>query len=417
MTAPADVAPRREWWTRPTVILPLVATVALIVALITPQTANGRFGDPRLSSHLAGALGAEVLHDLSARLGWHPLQQDTVPAPLTADGRTVHAVLAPVTPLTPAEAHHYLDAVRGGDALLLVLEGRTPLSDSLHVTHSRAGGILSPRAGAVGQCTGRKEMTPPLWADGRVHLYSLRWLREAPTTRVVFASLDRDDSGVLHPGDAAVGFALGRGRVVVIADPDLIRNDVLRHCAWGADVIAVRMLEWLRAGGQTPRTTLSFDEYHQGFGSRATVLSVTADFLVHHPVGRALSVAVLAALVLLLAVAPRAVRPEDVLRIERRDPLEQVDALAHAYEQVRATRTVATRLLHGLRWRVERGGSTARARTDDDFLNATLARAPALEADVALVRHAVRETIADRDLPAVGAALRRIEHTLTTTSP
>ena len=119
---------------------------------------------------------------------------------------------------------------------------------------------------------------------------------------------------------------------------------------------------------------------------------------------------------LLERIAPRPVPPQEIERIERRDPLEQVDALAHAYEQVRATRTITARLLRGLRWRVERGGAGARARPDDEFLDAAVARAPALDPDVALVRRALLETIADRDLPAVGAALRRIEHTLTTTS-
>jgi len=410
-------APRaREWWTRPGVVLPVVGTVALIVALITPQAASGRFGDPRLSSHLASSLGARVLHDMSARLGWRTIQQDSLPAPLAADGRTIHAVLAPVTPVTPTEAHRYLEAVRGGDALLLVLQGRTPLSDSLGVTHFPRGGILPLPDAASSQCVGRREMTPPLWADARVHLFGLRWLHGVPAERLVFASLYREELGMPHPGDAAVGFPLGQGRVVVVADPDLLRNDVLRHCAWGADVIAVRMLEWLRAGGPAPRATLVFDEYHQGFGSRSSVLGVTAEFLVDHPLGRALSVAVLAALILLLAVAPRPVPPQEIERIERRDPLEQVDALAHAYEQVRATRTITARLLRGLRWRVERGGAGARARPDDEFLDAAVARAPALDPDVALVRRALLETIADRDLPAVGAALRRIEHTLTTTS-
>jgi hypothetical protein len=114
-------------------------------------------------------------------------------------------------------------------------------------------------------------------------------------------------------------------------------------------------------------------------------------------------------------VAPRAIVPQAVERIERRDPLEQVDALAHAYEQVRATRTLTARLLHGLRWRVERAGG-ARARPDDAFLDAAVARAPALLGDVTLVRRALRETIDDREIPAIGAALRRIEHTLTTTT-
>ena len=406
----------REWWTRPGVVLPAVGTVAVIVALLTPQAATGRFGDPRLSSHLAGALGAQVLYDVAARLGWRATRQDTLPSPAAPDGRTIYAVLAPVTPIAPGEAHRYLDAVRGGDALMLVLQGRTPLSDSLGVMQFPRGGVLRSPATETSECAGPSEMTPPLWPDARVHLFGLRWLRGAPADRVVFASLEREDLGMPRPGDAAVGFALGRGRVIVVADPDLLRNDVLRHCAWGADVIAVRMLEWLRAGGPAPRTVMAFDEYHQGYGSRSSVLGVTAAFLVDHPLGRAISIGAFAALVLLLAVAPRPIRPRDIERIERRDPLEQVDALAHAYEQVRATRTITARLLRGLRWRVERGAGT-RARPDDAFLDAVVARSAALTADVALVRRALRDTMSDRDLPSVGAALRRIERTLTTTSP
>ena len=103
------------------------------------------------------------------------------------------------------------------------------------------------------------------------------------------------------------------------------------------------------------------------------------------------------------------------MRIERRDPLEQVDALAHAYEQVRGTRTVAARLLRGVRRRVDRAGSAGRSRGDDVFLDAVLARAPTLEPDVALVRRAMDTTIADRELAALGAALGRIEHSLAKT--
>jgi hypothetical protein len=227
--------------------------------------------------------------------------------------------------------------------------------------------------------------------------------------------LDPDrPSGASVPGDAAVGFSYGRGRVVVVADPDLLRNDVLRRCNWGVDVIAVRMLEWLRAGDGPPRTTLAFDEYHQGYGSRPSVFTVTGSFLVDHPLGRAIVLGVMAALVLLLAVSPRAIKPQDVERVERRDPLEQVDALAHAYQQVRATRTITARLVRGMRWRVERGGSAARARTDDVFLDDIAEHNPSLAADVSLVRDALRDPVTDRDLPDVGAALRRIELTLTT---
>jgi hypothetical protein len=215
--------------------------------------------------------------------------------------------------------------------------------------------------------------------------------------------------------DVAVGFSVGSGRVVVVSDPDLLRNDVIRRCSWGADVRVVRMLEWLRAGGTTPRTSLVVDEYHHGYGQSHSMLRMAGSFLVTHPVGRGLLQVALAALVLLLALAPRAIPPVDVLRVERRDPLEQIDALARAYEQVHATRTVAARLLHGLRSRVERGWSVAGRRSDDDFLADAESRAPAIAHDVHVVRRALRETVPDRDLPELGDALRKIEHTLTPT--
>lgn len=416
MTAPGaegSVSQREVWWTRPGVVLPVVGSVALLVALLTPQAASGRFGDPRLTTHLPNALGARVLHDMAARAGWRTVRDDSIGAPRAGDGRTIHAVLAPVTPVTAAQAHRYLEAVRAGDGLLLVLDDRSALSDSLGVTHFARGGLLPIPPNAVTECASSREMTPPLWADGRVHLFGLRWLRDEPRGKVEFASLNRDELGMSAPGEGATGFPLGRGRVVVVADPDLLRTDVLRHCEWGADVIAMAMLEWLRAGGTEPRTVLLFDEYHQGFGPRSDMLSTTMEFIVTHPVGRAIGMGLLAAVVLLIAVAPRALPPVDPERIERRDPREQVDALAHAYEQVRATRTITSRLLHGVRRRVEHAGARG-GRTDDDFLDAVARRAPQLQGDVETVRHALGATVADRALPEVGEALSRIEHTLTT---
>ena len=413
MNTPLSAEPSREWWTRPSVVLPVVATIIVIVALLSPQAATGRFGDPRLSSHLAGSLGARVLADLSARLGWTVERRDTLPAPLAATGRTIHAVLAPIAPVTATEAHKYLDAVRAGDALLIALDNRSPLTDSLRVTHFTRGGYLPKPALSPGECGRNTEQMPPLWADGRVHLWGVRWMRGAPSDQRVFATLEADEAPhVVPPGPAAVGFSFGRGRIVVVGDPDLLRNDVLRYCRWGADVIAVRILEYLRAGGESPRTTLAFDEFHQGFGTRATITSVAAAFLFAHPVGRALLVAALAALVLMLAVAVRPIAPRDVERIERRDPLEQMDALAHAYEQVHATRTITARLVRGMRRRVERG--SVRPHDDATFLNDATMRAPALADDVALVRRGLDHTVPDRDLTEIGAALRRIEHTLTT---
>ncbi|MEO6528773.1 MAG: DUF4350 domain-containing protein [Gemmatimonadaceae bacterium] len=404
----------REWWTRPRVVLPLIGALVVLVALLTPQASTDRSGDDRLSTHLTGALGARLIHDAAGRLGWRVTQRDSVGAPSATGGATVHAVLAPSRPIKPEEAHAYMDAVRGGDGLLLVLDERDALSDSLGVRHSVAGGELSLIAADTAGCRRHLDLVPPLWADGRVHLWTLRWLRSAPEGRVVFGMAH---SNVGAPPavtrEVAAGFTLGRGRVVIVSDPDLLRNDVIRRCSWGADARVVRMLEWLRAGGATPRSSLSFDEYHHGFGQSRSVLRTARGFLIGHPIGRTLLQLVLAALVLLLAVAPRALAPADVVRVERRDPLEQIDALAHAYEQVHATRTVAARLLHGLRWRVERGGSLARGRPDDEFLEDAGARSPSLAPDIAFVRRALHETLPDRDLPQLGDALRRIEQSLT----
>ena len=405
----------RDWWARPRVVLPLVGAIMVVLALLTPQPTLGRMGDERLSSHLAGSLGARALAETAERLGFATSRRDSVGAPPvdTAPGRTIHAVLAPPVAISGAEAHAYLDAVRSGDALLLVFQDRNALSDSLGLWRT-AGGTLHRDPSDSGSCR-RRDLTPPLWPDGKVHLYGLRWLRGAPPERVVLAALRPDRDAPPITGEAAAGIGLGRGRIVVIPDPDLLRNDVLRRCEWGADVLAVRMLEWLRAGGEVPRDRLVFDEYHQGYGPRPTALGTSARFLVAHPVGRTLLMLVVAALVLLAARAPRALPPVEVERIERRDPLEQVDALAHAYEQVGATRTVAVRLLRGVRSRVERGSPMARQRSDDQFLDDVQAMHPERRDDVILIRRTLREPVAARELPDAGSALQRIEDSLMTT--
>jgi hypothetical protein len=413
VTAAAPGGGAHEWWSRPGVVLPIVAAIVLLLALLTPQPSLGRMGDPRLSTHLAGSLGARALYETAQRFGFHVARRDNEGAPSAREqrGQTIHAVLGPAMPISGPEAHAYLDAVRGGDALLLVFDGRNALSDSLGLWRTTSG-ILYRAADDSTTCR-RRDYVPPLWMDGRVHLYGLRWLRGAPADTVTLAALE-PDAAAKGVGVAASGFALGQGRVVVIPDPDLLRNDVLRRCEWGADVVAMRMLEWLRAGGVSPRNRLVFDEYHHGYGPAASAMGATSRFLVMHPVGRSLLALALAGLVLVAAVAPRPLPPVDPERVERRDPLEQVDALAHAYEQVAATRTIASRLLHGVRARVEGASPSARLRSDDEFLTAAAAD-PAARDDVALIRRALRDPVSPRDLPAVGDALRRLQESLMTT--
>ncbi len=404
---------RREWWTNPRIVFPTALALVILVAIASPEpSASGRFGDARLSAHLSGSLGARVLADLGRRLGWQTVLRDDDAAPARADGRTIHLVLQPRTPLTPGEAHKYLEGVRGGDALLLVLAERNDrLGDSLRV-RTAPGGVLKA-ASSTGECKSSGERAPSLWPDLRVHLLSVMALPGAARPTVEFAHLTRSVGQWKSTGTGAVGFPYGAGRVVVIADPDLLRNDVLRRCVWGADIEAVHMLEWLRAGGQQPRTRMAFDEEHQGFSARPGMTGVTRDFLVGHPVGRVILHLSLAALVLLLALAPRALPPSDVHRVERRDPLEQIDALARAYAQVSATRTAAQRLVRSFRWRHQRAASGIRSGSDESFITAVARDDPTVTSDVALVLRALDPDEVSPDLAAIGAALRRIEHSLT----
>jgi hypothetical protein len=116
---------------------------------------------------------------------------------------------------------------------------------------------------------------------------------------------------------------------------------------------------------------------------------------------------------MLLALGPRALPPTDVERVERRSPLEHVEALARAYLQVGASRTATSRLIHGVRRRVEHATGGARTHSDDAFLEWAKRRVPARGDDIALVRKALSQTLRDRELEVVGGALQRLESSLT----
>lgn len=448
MTAPPtpnDKPPavRRKRW------LALAAILAVITAaaLLTPEVIGGRTGDERLTTYSAEAQGAKLLYELASRLGWR-VERWTDASSIAADDRTVMAILAPVEPPGVIETHHMLDRVRGGAALVYVMSGGGALNDSLHVKRSLFGGIYqATAAGTVDarrasdtlrarrfdtaaadtvddedtQTAGECDHAPPndglpMWTDQTVRLWRFSWTRGRPAGAVIFArsTLERDskDTTVARSAPAAAGFPLGKGRVVVLADPDLLRNDVLRVCRFGLDVVAARMLEYVAAGAPR-RDRLVFDEYHQGFGTHPGTLRAIVLYLSRASSGHVLLQGLLAGLVLLLALGPRALPVHDEERVERRSPLEHVGALAQAYARVGATRTATTRLVRGLRRRVERGSGTDRARAESDanFLEHAAA-SPSRAADVAVVRHALETPVSRREFEAVGGAIRRLEDSL-----
>jgi len=430
-----------------------VLAVIVITALLTPDIIGGRTGDQRLTTYSADAQGARLLYELAHRLGWQ-VDRWTAGPELAADGRTIMAVLDPVQPIGAIEAHYILERVRGGAALMYVMTGYSPLNDSLHVKRGVGGPYEATAAGtteapvvkapadsvrarrfgvAVTDSSGDADDAEvsteecahlsanggiPLWPDQVVHLWRFQFTQPRSPATVIFARSapepgSRDTAG-RRSGPAAAGFPLGAGRVVVVADPDLLRNDVLRVCKWGIDGVAVRMLEYL-AVGAPHRDHLIFDEYHQGFGTHPGTLRAIVVYLAHVPSGHLLLQALAAGLILLLALGPRTLPPHDLERVERRSPLEHVTALAQAYARVGATRTATTRLLRGVRRRIEPHGTRSGALTaeerDAQFLDAA-ARAPARAIDVAVIRNALATPISEREFEAVGDALARLEESL-----
>ena len=429
MTAPALEGISRRGRRR--IALVALGALILLVALLTPEQTGGRTGDARLTTYSTEPQGAGALFELSRRLGWEPSRRLTDSIAL-GDTTAVHLVLDPPLPPRATETHELLDRVRRGAALVYVLGGG-PLADSLGLgsqvpRSSTVLGAAQLLVGASGQlvtenvasCSEHDETILsaglPFWPDRQTHILALRWKGTEPAGARTLAFVRTVNGVAGNEIPAVIGFPLGRGRVVVAADPDLLRNDVLRVCRWGADAAAVRMLEYASADapGGGRRERFVFDEYHQGFGEQPGAIRGILTYLERTGSGHLILQLAGAGLLLLFAVGPRLLVPRPVERFERRSPLEHVDALARAYRAVGATRTATARLLHGVRRRVEQSlGGHRGGFTDDAFLGWARERVPSTAADVDVIRRALAQPVSRRELETVGLALRRLESALT----
>ena len=212
----------------------------------------------------------------------------------------------------------------------------------------------------------------------------------------------RDPSDTTSTATVAASFAWGRGHVVVVSDPGILRNADLEETYAG--IIAIRLLEQATPAGID---RLIFDEYHFGYGQRSTFAGLIVGALFGTPAGRLTLQIAVAALILLLAFAPRAIKPVPRPTIERRSPLEHVGALARAYEQVDATQTAMRRLVRGVRRRHTPLGSSL---PDDAYLEGIAQRHPDIGGDVQVVLRALRERVSEQDLSDAVRALERVEH-------
>ncbi|HEX8942461.1 MAG TPA: DUF4350 domain-containing protein [Gemmatimonadaceae bacterium] len=392
-TAPARI--------RPAMLLAGLTIVALAVALLTPEAPDNSGG--QLSTYSAAPGGARIAFELSQRLGWTAhrriTQLDSV-----VDSTTVHAVIGPSSDLGAKEIHRLLTDVRAGGGLLVAVDGGAAIIDSLGMGIGQEGRWFTANIdpGCRGSPMQGAFVLPP-------RVRHLVWRRPARGATSVLATTDERFGPALR---IAIGTHVGLGRVAVVGSTDLFRNSAVRLCPWGADVVVVRALEFVRPPAPS-HPTLLFDEYHHGLGMHPGSMRAVTRYLAATSSGRFLFQALVAGLVLLFATAPRPIIPRDPVRIARRSPLEHADALGHAYADVRATRTATTQLVWGLRRRAGRLVGVASGADDDSFLDGVARRHPDLRGATATVRRALRESLEPREFLAVGDALRDIERHLT----
>ncbi|MBC8087784.1 MAG: DUF4350 domain-containing protein [Phycisphaerae bacterium] len=397
-------------------MLSVLAVLVLLTVLFTKTTVTGRNGDPRLSTTSTDPLGAKLFYELAGRMGYDVRRDSTQTAP--RDVNTILAVLDPTVSLEDVEVHGLLEHARLGGALLLVLNDRTGLlNDSLKLSIDRDGGFVRADIPGVKRCGAGMSFTQNGMWFGPPRLLSFEGIDSLPTPRQTFVSVAGNDATGrgLERLPSVVGAPLGRGRIVVAADPDVLRNDALRNCNYGLDLPMVRALDYLSDRDGVNRRKLVFDEFHLGSRARFTARGIVTQYLTRTQSGNAILQVCVAGLIFLLAAATRVLPPRHDARVERRSPLEHVDALARAYAQVGATRTGALRLVRGLQRRV---GGVRRASTrvnDDAYLLRIAESIPAVKPDVTIVRHALANAVSQREFVDVGNAIVRIEAALTKT--
>jgi len=174
------------------------------------------------------------------------------------------------------------------------------------------------------------------------------------------------------------------------------------------------MLEYLSNGRAPHQTRIVFDEFHHGFGPQPSITRAAGGLLFGTSWGSLILQLIAAAIVFLLAIAPRPIPPTPAPRVQRRSQFEHVEALSSAYQQISATRTVAADLLRGLRRRLGREASTdvRQSESDEVFLSRVALSHPQLSSEVAAVSAALNDRTSPARLLHAVAAIETIERTI-----
>ncbi len=381
-------------------MLIVIAVLVVVAALVAPLPDDTKA--PGLSSYGTAPGGARGLYETLDRLGYR-VHRSLDPMRGELDTLAVWLVLAPDIQPTATEVHRLLEAVRAGAGLLVIPADGSRLADSLGMRQAPTVQLRGRGArAAVPQDSGI------VFGRGLLS-WVLRPLQSAADTVLSPPSRVRRFLTITtrRGGEPVIlGIPLGRGRMVVAANAELFSNFVVRE--GDPAVRVVGLVDWLLDGNGT-RRTLVFDEYHHGFGTHASAIRVARRALLHTPAGRLLLQLAAAALILLIAIAVRPIRPSPRIRIERRSPLEHVTALARAYREARASDRATRLLVRGVRRR--HGGLQARF-DDAEYLRTLARRHPAVATDVDSLLAGMEEGAEARAPGTITAAIRHIEQVI-----
>lgn len=321
----------------------LVVIIIILSALAGRQAANDDDGDPRASTYVRSGEGLAALYWTFQELRL-PVARRTDPM-LDADSlRGTLAIVAPYQALDEYEMSVVMDHVRGGGTLLYVPTGYEyggAAWDSLGIRAALLPG-LNPLRNEERTASTR----PHPWTEGvgRVNGFRRGFRTDSPVLR---------QSGVqtllaVDSVPVALTWGVGRGRVIVLSDAHPLRNGELRYSR------AAHLLARAMAQGTAGGDTIFFDEYHQGFTGDGSLLGGTLGMVRRFASGPMALQLLAAAALLLWAGARRFGAPLLPPPARRRSPLEHVEALAGAYRQAQARRTVRRLLLAGLARRLGR---------------------------------------------------------------
>ena len=394
---------RLERWLTPGRLV--IALIVLFAIAVIREPANVVQSGLRLTTYAADPNGARGFYELVEELGWKA-ERRTTGFRGDLDTTVTYAVLDPSVELTASEVGVLLQAVRRGAGLIVVPRSGTRISDSLRIMTSGGSGAFAP----LYRLTDTSYATPASAVSSAAHLWPRAFLLPrapypADTTTLLSIALSPESKRRSNVLPVVLGYPYGKGWVVAIADPTFLRNDVLRHGR--TPVLAVRILEYAEPSEHAP---VVFDEYHHGFGTHADLIGAVGRFLRATPPGRLLAQLAIAGLLLIAALAPRALPPVSRDRIERRSAMEHVEALAAAYAGAGATRTVARRLVRGLRRRFPLG--TAAALDEAGYLSILRARRPAVAEEAVFLTAACSQGVPPGRVGELTAAADRIDHTL-----